>query len=229
MKKLILALTLAGTVLLCAQNPQVKEQVAALKQSLAANKAALQQYSWTETTQIYYKDELKKTITKMCRYGPDGQVQKTDIGPQAAPQEPEGRRLKRHIVEKKTDEMKDFAQSEIALIKQYVPPTKEAIDAAMQAGNVAVTPGGAGVVSVKFTNYVKQGDSMTLQFNMAAKSILSVNVNSYLDEPKKAVTLSVMFQNVPNGPNYAASKTLNAPSEKLKLVITEGTFQKLGQ
>src|ERR1700758_1115087 len=56
-----------------------QEKVAALKQSLAQNQAALKQYSWTETTQVSLKGEVKKTEQKQCQYGPDGKVQKTPI------------------------------------------------------------------------------------------------------------------------------------------------------
>ena len=56
-----------------------QEKVTALKQSLAQNQAALKSYSWTETTQISLKGEIKKQEQKQCQYGPDGKVQKTPI------------------------------------------------------------------------------------------------------------------------------------------------------
>src|SRR6476620_3346272 len=72
-----------------------KERVAALKQALAENQAALKQYTWTETTEISLKGEVKKRQQKTCRYGPDGKVQKTPVEssePQQAqqPEEPRG-------------------------------------------------------------------------------------------------------------------------------------------
>jgi hypothetical protein len=56
-----------------------QQKIAALKESLVKNKAALKQYTWVETTQISLKGEVKKTEKKQCQYGPDGTVQKTDI------------------------------------------------------------------------------------------------------------------------------------------------------
>ena len=58
------------------------QKVAALKESLAANQAALKSYTWTETTEISMKGEVKKKEQKLCRYGADGKVQKTPIGDQ---------------------------------------------------------------------------------------------------------------------------------------------------
>ena len=62
-----------------AKQQMVQEKVAALKQSVAQNQAALKQYSWTETTAISMKGEVKKREQKECHYGPDGKVQKTPI------------------------------------------------------------------------------------------------------------------------------------------------------
>ena len=58
----------------------MQAKVAELKQSLAANQKALQQYTWIETTEISMKGEVKKTERKECRYGTDGKVIKTDLG-----------------------------------------------------------------------------------------------------------------------------------------------------
>src|SRR5882724_6361603 len=67
---------------------QAQERVAALKQSLAQNQTALKQYTWTETTQISLKCEVKKQEQKECHYGPDGKVQKTPLqGASAAQQQ----------------------------------------------------------------------------------------------------------------------------------------------
>src|SRR5262245_48406341 len=62
-----------------AQAPSPQEQTAALKQSLAANQAALRQYAWIETTTVTVKGEVKKQEEKQCYYGADGKVQKTPI------------------------------------------------------------------------------------------------------------------------------------------------------
>src|SRR5262245_53202800 len=90
----------------------IQEKVAALKESLAQNQAALKQYTWTETTEISMKGEVKKREQKECHYGPDGKVQKTPIAgddqPQQQKEQAGGRRgrrgggaVKEKIVEKK--------------------------------------------------------------------------------------------------------------------------------
>lgn len=71
-----------------AQNSELQGKLAAVKQNAAENKQRLQQYQWTETTQVTLKGDAKPPSTNLCRYGPDGQVQKTPIG--SPPEEPSG-------------------------------------------------------------------------------------------------------------------------------------------
>src|ERR1700730_4061032 len=85
-----------------AQNPAIQEKLTAIKDSSAANKQALAHYTWLEQQTISLKGEVKKTQQFQVQIGPDGQQQKTELNPQPAAQ-PSGRRLKQHIVEKKTD------------------------------------------------------------------------------------------------------------------------------
>src|SRR5208283_4360036 len=96
---IIAALALAASVATIAQNPEVQQKFAAAQQAAAQNKARLRQYQWTETTQITLNGEQKPPSENLCQYGPDGQVQKTPIGPPPPP--PSGGRLKQRVIEKK--------------------------------------------------------------------------------------------------------------------------------
>src|SRR5260370_22085663 len=69
-----------------AQNPELQEKLAQIKQSSAANKQALAHYTWLEQQTISLKGEVKKTQQFQVRIGPDGQQQKTELNPQAPPE-----------------------------------------------------------------------------------------------------------------------------------------------
>ncbi len=204
---------------------EIQQKLATVKESVARNKASLSQYTWTEQDQILYKGDVKKTTQYICRYGPDGKVQKTMLG-QPAP-EKHKRGLRGKIVEEKTDEMKDYMQRAVALIHNYVPPNPQQMQEAFQAGNVMAGGAGPGQIQLQFKNYVKQGDSMTFNFNQASKALTAVNVNSYLNDAKDAVTLQVTFQSLPDGTNYAASTVLNAPAKDIQVNLQNTNYQKL--
>jgi hypothetical protein len=212
---------------------EMQQKVASLKQSVAENQQRLHQYQWTETTQLTLNGEAKPPKQNMCSYGPDGKVQKVPIG-DAQPQQPEqsGRRgrLKEHIIEKKTGEMQDYMQQVKALLALYVPPNSERIQAAHQAGNVSVgAPAGSDTLQLIFKNYAQPGDQMTLSFNTAARKVQQLNVNTYLNDPKDAVTLAVQFASLPDGTNYAQQTVLNAPAKKIQVTTTNLNYQKLAQ
>src|SRR5262245_64793119 len=98
--------------------PTPQDSVAALKESLARNQASLHKYTWTETTEIRLKGELKKQEQKQCSYGADGKVIKTPVPGASASPAPQpssgggrrGGRLKAVVVEHKVEEMKDYFQ-----------------------------------------------------------------------------------------------------------------------
>src|SRR5664279_3807939 len=157
-----IAAMVAAVAPLAAQNPQVQEKLAALKQSIAANKQAMAQYSWQELETISVKGEVKDTKTYQVQMGPNGQPQKTEVGNEPAQQGHEGR-LKKRVVTHVTDEYQQYGQQIAALAKQYNPPSAPKLEAAYKQGNVSLDlGGGAGTVSLVIKNYVKPNDSLTV-------------------------------------------------------------------
>lgn len=134
------AVALAATVPAIAQNGELQQKLTGVNQAMAENKHRLQQYQWTETTQLALKGDPKPPSEKLCQYGPDGQVQKTPIGP--PPQEPSGGRMKQRIIEKKKEEMKDYMEDVKGLLSMYVPPDPQKMEQAYQAGKVSLNPSG---------------------------------------------------------------------------------------
>ena len=187
----MLAIAAAFPLPLAAQNPEVQQKVAELKEAIAANKEALAQYTWVEQDTISLKGEQKKQEHFQVRLGPDGKPQKTPLDPEAAPAEPRGGRLKQHIVEKKKEEYKEYADQIRTLIQQYLPPDKEMIEQARQKGNISLGPSGGreGQYQVVISNYVKPGNKMTLVFDREQKAISRLSIASYLNDPKDAVTV----------------------------------------
>jgi len=96
---MLAALFLATTLPAIAQNGELQQKLAAVKQAAAENKQQLHQYQWIETTQLTLKGDAKPSSQKLCQYGPDGQIQKTPIGP--PPEQPSGGRMKQRVIARK--------------------------------------------------------------------------------------------------------------------------------
>ena len=219
----------ASASLLAAQNPEMQQKVAEIKEAVAANRQALAQYTWVEQDTISLKGEQKKQEHFQVRLGPDGKPQKTPLDAQAAPAAPSGGRLKQHIVEKKKEEYKDYADQIKALIQQYLPPDKEKIEAARQSGNISLgtAAGGPGQYQLVIANYVKQGDKMILVFDKAQKGIVRLSIASYLNDPKDAVTVDAEFGRIPGGPNHVSTQTINGVSKQLTIAVQNSNYQKV--
>ncbi|HEY6292639.1 MAG TPA: hypothetical protein VI455_13910, partial [Terriglobia bacterium] len=204
---------------------QLQERLTEIKQAVAANKQALARYTWQEQQTVSLKGEVKKQTLYQVRLGPDGKNQKTDLS--APPPPPSGGRLKKRIVEKKVDELKDYAQQIAALVQSYVPPDPAKMQQAFQQGTAMLgSAGSPGEVKIVFTNYNMQGDSMTLVFNREQKSIQSVQVSSYLNnDPTDAVTFSAQFAKLPDGTNYMAGATVNGEKKQLTIQIQNMNYQ----
>ena len=180
----ILAALLLAALPFHAQNPELQQKVAQLKEASAANKMALAHYTWQEQQTISIKGDVKKQQVYQVSVGPDGQQQKTQIGGSQAPPPPSGGRLKQRVVEKKTAEFKDYGEQIGDLARQYTTPDPARLQAALQAGNISLVPGGGGgEVKIVIKNYIKPGDSVTIAFNTQLKAIQSLQVASYLTRP----------------------------------------------
>jgi len=216
---------LSTTLQTLAQNPALQEKLAAIKQSSAANKQALAHYTWLEQQTISLKGEVKKTQQFQVRIGPDGQQQKTELNP-PAPAEPSGGRIKRRIVEKKTDEFQAYGQQIAALGKEYSQPDPQKLQQAYQQGNISMQPNGeGGTVSLIIKSYLKPNDSVTMVFNQQQKAVQSIQVASYLTDPSDAVTIAVQFAKLPDGTNHVATMQVNGVSKQLGVQIQNSTYQ----
>ena len=212
-----------------AQNQEMQERVAEVKEAAAINRQALAQFTWVEQVTISLKGEQKKQEHFQVRLGPDGKPEKTSLDPPPSDSGGHEGRLKKHIVEKKKEEYKEYADDIKALIQQYVPPDKDLIEQARQNGNIMLGPaaGAPGEYRLVLSNYIKQGDNMTLVIDKAQNDLTSLSISTYLSDPSDAVNVTVQFSRVPGGPNHVSAETINGVSKHLTIAIQNSNYQHL--
>ena len=206
-----------------------KDHAAAVKDSLAKSMAALRQYQWVETTAVSIKGEEKSRTENTCYYGADGKLQKTPIG---APPSDEGKKKKRGIkgkvAENKKEDISDAMKEAIGLVKQYVPPDPAKIQAAKDAGRLTLTPPDpAGQIRIVIKDYLKPGDSLTLDVNAATDRILGVTIATFTEKEKDKVGLKVSFGAFADGTVYPAKTQLDIASQELAVSIENAGYKKL--
>ncbi|MCI0407758.1 MAG: hypothetical protein L0191_04190 [Acidobacteria bacterium] len=209
-----------------AQEPP-QDRVAALKQWLGQSAAQLKQYQWVETTVVSVKGEQKSSKEEQCYYGADGKVQKVPLT--APPEEKEKRGLRGKIVENKKEEMSDSMKEAVALVKSYVPPSAQKIDACKAAGNMSMTPlPGGKSMQLTFKNYNKPGDALSVTMDTTTNRLLGISVASYMQDEKDAVTLKVTIDSLPDGTGYASQIALEDKQVEMEVNITNSGYRKTG-
>ncbi len=222
---LLLALGTALALPARAQEPSAAERVASLKAILAASQVVLRQYEWVETSVVSVKGDEKSKMLQRCYYGADGQVQKVPLA--ATAPEPEKRGVRGRIAEKKKEELTGTMLEAVTLVRQYVPPDQERLQAAKDAGKVTLQllePGKR--LCLTFSDYLKAGDSLALDVDLTSNRPLAATVKSTLDTEKEPVGLTVTFGTLDNGTTYASGAVLEAKGKSLTVTVQNSGYRK---
>jgi hypothetical protein len=133
------------------------------------------------------------------------------------------------VVERKKEEYEDYAEQMKALAQQYIPPDKDAIQAAYSMGKISFTPsaGSSNEIKTVIQNYLKPNDSMTIFFSKEQKQISGIKIASYMDAPSDAMNLSVQFTSLPDGTSHVSSATIDGVSKQLSIAIQNSDYSKL--
>jgi len=220
------ALLLLSAIASFAQSPQLEEKLVAIKQSMAANKQALAQYTWQETETISLKGEVKDTKVYQVHIGPDGQPQKTEVANEKAQSGGRQGRLKERVVEKKTEEYQEYGQQIAALAKQYTHPDPQLLIQARQQGNLSLQPG-QGTIGLVIKSFIKPNDSVVLTISDQTKKPVSIQVDSYLNDPSDAVKISAQFAQLPDGTNHVSNTLVNGVSKQLTVNDQNSNYQRM--
>lgn len=227
---LVLAMNALAAPLAQPAGIPMEQRIASVKAALARSNAVLHSYQWAETTTVFVNGEQKSQTIKNCFYGADGTLQKTVV--EAPTQSDSGFGLFSRIREREKDEMQQYMQKAVALVKSYVPPDPVLIQSARDRGAASlqiVDPNSQ--INVVIPSYIKQQDSMTISLNIATNDLMGISVNTYLDDwvdpgqsPNDPVTMSLDEGRFSDGTQYTQQVTVNAPSRNLKVVVQNSGY-----
>jgi hypothetical protein len=200
-----------------------------MAEKVAENSKKLKQYTHLQKTEVFFKEELRKTSLARVHY--DSVTGEKFSEPLDAPA-PEadaqgGRRrvlgqIKERKIEEKKDEMKEYIERLTGLMSQYLPPNADRLKAAMP--HAQVTPPSDGVAKIVLADYLKAGDKMTLFADPSTKTLSKILVNSSLDSDP--VSFQVDFSRLPDGTNYPASTSIDSPAKELRIQVTTSDYHK---
>ncbi len=192
--------------------------------TIEASQASLREYEWVETTVVTVRGEERSRKQARAYYGAEGEVQKIEIGGSPPPREKRG--LPGRLAEKAREGMTDYMQRAMALVKAYVPPDPQKLQAARDAGKVTLDLLSGNRARMSFRSYLKPGDTLSMEVDMANNRPLGLTVATYLEGPSDKVTLNVRMGQLGDGTVYSAHTTLKAQAKQLSIDVKNSGYRK---
>lgn len=201
-----------------AQNPQTKEELAAIEKVQATNQKQLSQYSWQETQFISVNGETVDYRMYAVKIRADGQYQRnlvTEHTGQKAVYEPSAKQ--------QLSQYGPYARQLRELAEQYTTLDPALLTKANNRGSIALQHGDH-ATKLAIENYLKPEDSVDMTFNPQTHCLSSMHVKSYLADPKSEVTIQAEFAQLPDGTNHVATVEVNSISKHLVLKLTNSFY-----
>jgi hypothetical protein len=132
------------------------------------------------------------------------------------------------IAEKKMDDYEEYVESLTALVQQYVPPDVRQLEWDCQHGKLKMDPESTETTYRMVTSsYLQEGDRMLLAFDKTSDDMVTLWIDTYLDQPSNAVNIDVQFKPMTGGPTHPSAVTINGASKEVIITIHNINYQHL--
>lgn len=110
----------------------------------------------------------------------------------------------------------------------YIPPNQGRIQAAKDAGRLSITPMGGQRAKLTFSDYLKTGDILALEVDLASNRPAQAKVTTYVGSQKEPITLDVSFGQLDNVVTYPAKIVLDDKSERITISVQHSGYRRVG-
>jgi hypothetical protein len=207
-------------------DPSLLQTFTKVKAAAIHNRQFLSQYSWMEQDIVTVKGKESHEQVFSVQFGPDGKLQKTPLDLSDDDRARFGLRAK--TAERKIDDVIQFVESVMALVQQYVPPDAQQLEWDVQHGKLKMDPESTETTYRMITsNYLQEGDRMLLAFDKTDDDMVTLWIDTYLDQPANAINIDVQFKPMANGPTHPSHVTVNGASKEVIITIQNLNYQHL--
>ena len=120
-------------------------------------------------------------------------------------------------------------QRAVQMAHSYLPPDPVLVQKSRDAEKVTVQPLDGGRARVVLGDYMRHGDALTIELDLAANGILAIDVDTYIEDVDDRVSLAVTFGKLEGGISYQSEIVLDAPSQNVTVVVQNSGHRKLVQ
>ncbi len=188
-----------------------------------ANAALMQQYTWNCRTEIHVDDKLKDVRIDQVQYGPDGNLQRTQLNNQAFNQ-PFGF-FRKLAAESEMKQLEQYLTGLRGLLNQYTLPTAGKVNAFISSSTVSPVkaPDGTALLKLTGTGVVVPGDTMAIWADSATHKLRKVEISTtYEGVP---ATITATYKTAKSGMNYMSLAQIDVPSKKVVLMIHDYDYE----
>ncbi len=204
----------AGAPWLAAQGPDMATKIVEARK---ANAALMQQYTWNCRTELYMKGSLKDIRIEQVQYGPDGQLQRTDLNNESFCH-PRGF-LRKMIAQGEKQQIEQYIQGLRGLLEQYTLPTASAVIAFMSGANVEFvqSPDGHELLKMQGSGVVVPGDTLAIWADASTHQMRKVQITTTYEGG--SATVDATYKTNAAGLTYLSMAEVDAPDKKISLQI----------
>ena len=112
-------------------------------------------------------------------------------------------------------------------VHSYLPPDPALIQKSKDAGKVMMQPLNDGRARITLGDYMRPGDAISIELDLAANRILALGVETYIEDAEDAVSFTVTFGELDSGVSYQSEVVLDAPSQNVTLTVQNSGHRRL--
>lgn len=209
------------------QNSILEQQIAAIREVEARNKAALVEYTWEQQVDILLNDKFQSRQMFQVQMNPDGGTQRMPMSlpDEKLPGDPTNRGVREWLKEKKERVVRVNSEKLRELSESYAQADPDSLRLAFERGNASYEPAGPSA-RLSIRDYIKPGDSVLLVFSPQTHELQSLEAVSSLGAIKESVHIAAKFTKSDQEPNHIDDITAVDKKTKLSVSIHNLNYQR---
>ncbi len=208
----------AAAFCLAAQQPPNEGLAMKIAQARKTNSTLMHQYMWNTRTEFLMNGELKDTRIDQEMFGPDGQIQKTELNNEGS-SHPKGF-LRKHIAKEKKEDLEKYMTGLKKILDQYTLPTAGKMVDFLAAAKVQFVqaPDGSSLLMMQGTNVIQPGDNLSVWADPSTYAFRKVQITTS-DQDGNPVNLNCMYKTIPPGLTFVSMAEVDLPAKNITLQV----------
>ncbi len=214
----IVAGLLACAFSISAQQPSNAGLAMKIAQARKTNSGLMHQYTWECRTVFIMDGETKDTRIDQEQYGPDGQLQKTELNNDST-SHPRGF-LRRRIAEDKKKDLEKYLGGLKKILDQYTLPTAGKMVDFLSGANVQFvqSPEGAPLLMMAGNNVIQPGDNLSVWADPTSYAFRKMQIST-TDQDGNPVNVTATFKTIPPGLTFMSMAEVDLPAKNITLQV----------